>query len=117
MNQAHKPLFERILELDSEAFEARNYETAYHLLMAALHAAAHEPAERDLERLRELSAGHGAAVESVKPTHILAREPAQHRGQTALFDSMEAHIEAVRARRLAEQTRRHAEQARSDHPL
>jgi len=33
-----RPLFKRLMPLTQEAFDARHYDTAYHLLAAALHA-------------------------------------------------------------------------------
>jgi hypothetical protein len=39
-------MFERLMALNREAFEAGNYNTAYHTLAAALHvASAHQDAE------------------------------------------------------------------------
>ena len=47
----------------------------------------------------------GAEIEAL-PTHHLSRRQAATRGQTALFDSFLAHIEAVRLRMEGERQRR-----------
>jgi hypothetical protein len=39
-----------------------------------------------------------AALEAVRPPHHLSRRLAGARGQTALFDSYQAHVDAVRLR-------------------
>ncbi|HET7362854.1 MAG TPA: hypothetical protein VFJ70_04690 [Burkholderiales bacterium] len=80
-----------LLKLSGEAAARGQYEVAYHLLMAALHVA--------------LTKQQAAAIERVQPSHHLSRHQAQLRGQTALFDSLAAHVEAVRLRLQSEQQR------------
>jgi len=49
----------------------------------------------------------------VQPTHQLSRKQAQLRGQTALFDSLFTHIEAVRLRIQSDAQRARAPLSRS----
>ena len=91
-------LLAETLELNRRAAETRDYEVAYHLLMAALHLADHARDAAALERIARLAKEQGAAVEAVQPPHHLSRAQAQLRGQTALFDSLITHIDAVRLR-------------------
>jgi hypothetical protein len=93
-----RPMFEQILELNARAAAEGNYEAAYHLLMAALHCAERGGDSAALERLATLATLQGAAVEAVTPVHHLSRTHAEARGQTAIFDSYLAHVDAVRLR-------------------
>jgi hypothetical protein len=91
-------MLEEILALNARAAASGNYEVAYHLLMAALHHADHAGDEAALARLSKIAKKQGDAVEAVQPAHHLCRRHAEARGQTALFDSFQAHIDAVRLR-------------------
>ena len=91
-------MLEEILALNRQAAGKGDFEVAYHLLMAALHHADHAGDEPALTRLAELARTQGAAVEAVQPPHHLSRRLAEARGQTALFDSFQAHVDAVRLR-------------------
>ena len=91
-------MLQEILELNRRAAARGDFEVAYHLLMAALHAADDAGDEQSLQGIRELARQQGEAVEAVQPSHHLSRKLAQARGQTAVFDSFIAHLEAVRLR-------------------
>ena len=98
-------MLRELLGLNRRAADDGDYEVAYHLLMAALHLADHAKDLAALERIAQLANEEGQAVERVQPQHHLSRHQAQLRGQTALFDSLAAHIEAVRLRLQSEQQR------------
>ena len=91
-------MLDEILELNRRAAQEGDFEVAYHLLMAALHYVDHAGDEAALARLVELARKQASAVEAVAPAHHLSRRLAQVRGQTALYDSFQAHAEAVRLR-------------------
>lgn len=91
-------MLEEILALNQRAAAQGDFEVAYHLLMAALHHIDHAGDDTSIGRLVELSRKQGAAVEAAVPPHHLSRKFAQMRGQTALYDSFHAHVEAVRLR-------------------
>ena len=94
-----------ILRLNADAAAQGDYEVAYHLLMAALHVVDHTHDFAALELITKLTKEQGAQVEAVRPPHHLSRAQAQLRGQTSLFDSLAAHIEAVRLRMQSEEQR------------
>ena len=94
-----------LLELNQRAAGQGQFEVAYHLLMAALHFA---DDARDVGALNEIARRgreQGQAVEQVKPSHTLSRAHAQLRGQTAIYDSFAAHVEAVRLRLQSDEHR------------
>lgn len=99
-------MFDELLELNARAAGEGNYEAAYHLLMAALHCAEHDGDATLLGRLAAIAKKQGAEIEALKPAHHLSRQHAQARGQTAVFDSYLAHVEAVRLRMESERQRR-----------
>lgn len=112
--QRQQLLFDLILELDSKAFADRNFETAYHLLMAALHVGGDpQLGDADLDRLERLAGEHAAAVEAARPPHPLSRARAHQRGHQSLFESLLRHLDSVRARRKSERGQRHAAAARA----
>lgn len=87
-----------VLKLNAEAVARGQYEVAYHLLMAALHVADDAKDLAALERVAQLAKEQGAALERLQPSHHLSRRQAQLRGQTAVFDSLITHVDAVRLR-------------------
>ena len=100
-------MFGELLELNARAAARGNYEVAWHLLMAALHCVEHDEEDATvLARLVAIAKQQGAAIESQVPSHHLSRRHAEARGQTALFDSFLAHVEAVRLRMEGERQRR-----------
>ncbi len=100
-------LFAEILELNRRAVDAETFEVAYHLLAAALHAAAD-----DLDKIDTVIALAQEQAEAVdaQPGHAMGYERAAQRGNTPLFRSLLTTAEAKRA-----QVR--AERAREDHQL
>ncbi len=107
-------MFDELLELNARSAAERNYETAYHLLMAALHYVeqqGQDPAA--LDRLVAVAKKQGAEIETLEPAHHLSRRQAQMRGQTAIFDSFLAHVEAVRLRMESARQRRKQHRAPS----
>lgn len=87
-----------LVELADDAAAAGEFETAYHLLMAALHLADHRGDQEAAMRIGAAGRRLGAAVEAVAPPHRLSRAEAKRRGHTALFDQLDVHAEAVRLR-------------------
>ena len=91
-------MLDEILELNRRAAASGDFEAAYHLLMAALHVADHAADEAVLARIGNVAREQAAAVEAVRPPHHLSRHQAQMRGQTAVYESFIAHLDAVRLR-------------------
>ena len=99
-------MFDELLELNARAAKSGSYEAAYHLLMAALHWVEHEGNESLLASLVAIAKKQGNEIEALVPTHHLSRRQAEARGQTAVFDSFLAHVDAVRLRMDSERQRR-----------
>jgi len=98
-------MLSEILKLNTDAAAGGQYEVAYHLLMAALHVADDARDLPAIERIAQITKEHGAALERLQPPHHLSRRQAQMRGQTAVFDSLLTHIDAVRLRLHSEAQR------------
>ena len=91
-------MFEQIIQLNQRAAVQGDYEAGYHLLMAALHSADRARDVQALDLLTKLARDQGAEVEAIDPPHHLSRKHAEARGQTAVYDSLLTHIDAVRLR-------------------
>ena len=87
-----------LLGLVDDAAAEAEYETAYHLLMAALHLAEHRGEYDAVTHIGATGRRIGVAVEAVAPPHRLSRAQAKKRGQPAIFDQFDVHVEAVRLR-------------------
>ena len=98
-------MLNELLELNRRAAEQGEFEVAYHVLMAALHHADHARNQGALDEIARRGREQGQAVEQVKPSHALSRAHAQLRGQTAIYDSFTAHVEAVRLRQQSDEHR------------
>jgi hypothetical protein len=91
-------MLEEILALNRRAAAGGDFEATDQLLVAAVHAADHAGVEAVLTQIADIARQQGTAVEAVRPPHHLSRHHAQSRGQTAVYDSFIAHLEAVRLR-------------------
>jgi hypothetical protein len=89
---------QNLLELADDVAADGEYESAYHLLMAALHLAEHHGDRDAVDHIAMTGARLAAAVEAVVPPHRLSREQAAKRGHHAIYDSLETHANAVRLR-------------------
>ena len=78
-------MLERLLEINREAYVARQYEVAYHALMAALHLVDHEQDRGGLERIARSAAAQGATMQEASPLY-------------RLYDTLKLHVDAVRLR-------------------
>lgn len=88
----------RLLALSDEAEEAGSYETAYHLLMAALHAAAHIANLPQVQQVADHALEQERRLEALDPPHPLASTAAGRRGMRPLYRTFQIHADAVRAR-------------------
>jgi hypothetical protein len=87
-------MLDRLLQINREAFAARHFDVAYHLLMAALHLVDHARDQQGLERIAQVATEQGAAMTPATPLY-------------RLFETLGVHIDAVRLRMdSAAQTRR-----------
>ena len=90
-----------LLEWNKSAFEQGRYETAYHLLMAALHAAEDESKADQLEVIARVAGEQQARLDTLIPDHRLAT--AQAHGDNGVFSlaSQHAKMRAQLIRRLS----------------
>jgi hypothetical protein len=95
-----------ILELGRQAGAEGEFETAYHMLMAAVHLADRRGDMPALQRVAALAKEQDEALEALRPRHRLSRVHAADRGHVALFETLATHIRSVELRHAAEQQRR-----------
>jgi hypothetical protein len=91
-------LLSTLLVLSGDAEAAGNYETAYHLLMGALHDADYRGDIGGVERVADFARKQEARLEAIDPPHHLSSTSAKGRGTPALYQSFQVHAAAVRAR-------------------
>ena len=91
-------LLDKILALATEAEATGNYETAYHLLMGALHEADSRGDTAGVEQVGEAANEQEGRLEALDPPHHLSSAAARVRGTVAVYRSLHTHIDAVRIR-------------------
>jgi hypothetical protein len=91
-------LLNTLLVLSGKAEASGNYETAYHLLMAALHEAEHRRDIAGLDRVAEVAKKQEERLEAIDPPHHLSSGSAKKRGTPAVYRSFQIHADAVRVR-------------------
>ena len=98
-------LYTSIVSLNRSAADARQFEVAYHLLAAALHAAEVSGDKGQIEEVIQLARQQGSAVDSA-PNHPLSTVNARKRGNTPLYASLIAmargKLERIDSQRLIE---------------
>jgi uncharacterized protein with PhoU and TrkA domain len=98
-----RDLYTAIVKLNGEAAEMRVFEVAYHLLAAALHAAAISNDEDGIQAVIRLAAAQGAAVDAAHD-HRMATMNATRRGTTPLYETLvtnaRAKLEQIHAQRI-----------------
>ncbi|HEU4649145.1 MAG TPA: hypothetical protein VFS33_08805 [Gemmatimonadales bacterium] len=88
-------LAERLLGFSAEAFDAGEYESAYHLLMAALHLADHAEDCAVARRIAQLADRQGEAIEAISPPHHLSQRWADRRGTSSVYRTLRVHAHSV----------------------
>ena len=112
MDDERQRIIEELLAMNGRAAALGEYETAYHTVTGALHLADHARDPAALDRIAEIVTRQDADIEKIRPAHHLSSAQATERGQTALFASLQVHIEAVRLRIQADRQRERAAAAR-----
>jgi hypothetical protein len=82
-SQETVPLFARLITLNREAFTAEHYNTAYHLLAAALHEAADEP--QHCATVQRLAEEQLAEIDAAHPAYEHSSRSAATRGRVSIF--------------------------------
>jgi hypothetical protein len=98
-------MFERLMTLNREAFEAGHYNTAYHALAAALHEAQEEQEAQDLCRVQQVAEEQLAEIDKAEPAYEHSTPSAASRGHTSIF-AMLARQAHARFLMLQEEGRR-----------
>ncbi len=91
-------LSDRLVTLSEEAAASGQFEVAYHVLMAALHAAERESRTDAVERISRIAAIQEKAIEAQQPPHPLSQAAAARRGTESVYSTLQTHAEAVRLR-------------------
>jgi len=97
-------LFARLIALNQETFAAGLYETAYHLLAAALHRALFLEADRLLDAVAARATAQLWHIDLFAPAHALSSAVATRRGQRSSYNAL-AHL-ATTSAHLLRHTRR-----------
>ncbi len=95
-------LYNRLMQLQEEAFEAGRFEVAYHLMAAALHAAEELHRVDLLDELGRRASSRQTELDSREPEHAISSASAQRRGQSALFATLATTAAAARSRVAAQ---------------
>ena len=100
ISNPHNDVYPVLLDANASAFAAGHYETAYHALMAALHAAQdqHEPSR--LERVSSLASQQQKFLDQTAPEHRLSTASAAEHGHPGVYAqaSRQADAQASLAR-------------------
>jgi hypothetical protein len=94
-------LFERLMDVNREAFDTGHYEVAYHALMAALHAAADLDDDAAVAAVRNTAESQGAWIDTHAAGHRLSTRSAAAHGGHSVFATTATHAAAVAARSRA----------------
>jgi len=97
-------LYQHLLQLHEDTFEAQRFELSYHVLAAALHAAEEMNSPELLKSVQKLAARRQAQIDGLRPEHKISSEAAKGRGNFALFASLANIADAARGRIAADQT-------------
>ena len=79
------PLFERLMVLNRAAFDAAHYNTAYHVLAAALHEAYARSDDDQLALVQRIAAAQLAGIDRDAPVYAHSTSSATARGRTSIF--------------------------------
>jgi len=95
-------LYQRLMQIQEEAFKTGRFEVSYHILAAALHAAEELNSVPLLEEIGALANSRQAEIDARDPTHTISTASAQGRGNWALFASLSVTANAARTRIAAD---------------
>jgi hypothetical protein len=77
--------FEQLMRINDEAFAAGRYETAYHALMAALHASQDVGDPVQLRRVEQTAEYQQERIDADSPHHRLSSVEARNHGLVGIF--------------------------------
>lgn len=94
--QQSRAWFENLMTLNGEAFAEKRYEVAYHVLMAALHAAQDAGDPAGLRWVERTAEEQQTRIDTDTPRHRLSSDAARHHGALGIFQ-MAARQASARA--------------------
>jgi hypothetical protein len=97
-------LYQRLMQIHEQAFEAGRFQVAYHVMAAAVHAAEEFNSVESLEQVEVLARSRQAELDEREPEHAISTASAKSRGNTALFANLATTAGAARVRISAEVT-------------
>jgi len=95
-------LYQRLMQMQEEAFKAGRFEVSYHILAAAVHAAEELNSVALLEEIGVLATARQAGLDARDSTHTISTASAQGRGNPALFANLSVTANAARTRIAAD---------------
>ena len=96
MQQEQDSVYEQLITLHNETFADGFYETAYHILAAALHRAQDIDSEYLLGQVEELAQQDMVFIDQHYPTHNLSSQSAQARATNSLYRTLAKHASVRR---------------------
>ena len=97
-------LYQHLLQLHGDAFDAQRFEMAYHLLAAALHLAEEFGDPELVGELEVLAGKRQGSIDKIQPEHRISSASARLRGTLPVFTSLAHTAAAARVRTRADAT-------------
>jgi hypothetical protein len=98
MNPADAALAEGLFAAFRRLCESRNYDAAFHTLMAVLHIADQGEDMELVDRVAGMAAAQADEIDAIAPPHHLSTASASGRGQTPVFKMLGIHAQSIKAR-------------------
>jgi hypothetical protein len=109
-------LYQRLITLHNEAFNAARYDVGYHVLAAALHAAEEMESLELLGEVGQLAEESQKSIDALKPQHRMSTSSALKRGNPAQYTALVNIAAAARGRIKADTALLRSQRARGAPP-
>ena len=90
--------YERLMNITDQAFADRQYDVAYHALVAAMHCAEALGDEQRLSIVEQTAQRQREWIDTYDPGHRLSSQSAASQGVHSIYASLGAQLNAVRLR-------------------
>ena len=100
--EAGDKLYQRLMQMQQQAFAAGRFEVAYHLMAAAVHAAEELNRVELLDDLEALASSRQKELDQGTPSHTISTAAAHGRGNSPLFSTLATTAAAARGRIVAD---------------
>src|SRR4051812_49409600 len=98
MSPADADLAEELFAAYRRLCKSRNYDAAFHVLMAVLHIADRGQDMELVDRVAGMAAVQADEIDAIDPQHHLSTASASGRGQTPVFKMLGVHAQSIKAR-------------------